>query len=1036
MRAPTDMPRRRRRTSGRGRVLIVVAIVVLFLLITSLRGVARFYTDYLWFQNLHLGSVFTGILGAKIALAAIFTLIFFVLCFVSLTVADRTAPAFRPAGPEDELLTRYHEFVEPRAWMVRAGVSLLFGLIAGVGQSNLWQEWILFTHSQSFGIKDATFHTDVGFYVFKLPFLIQVEQWLFDALIIILLITLVADYLNGGIRPQSPLQRVTPQVKAHVSVLLAGLALVKALDYWLARYSLTFSTRGYVQGATYADVHASLPALYLLLFIALLSCGLFIYNIWQRGWVVPAVAVGLWAFVGIIAGTAYPAFIEAVRVKPSESSREAPYISNNIVATRQGMGLDHVVQRNFNDNSNKTIATQTIQDESGVINNIPLLDPTVVADTFRKQQGYLAYTTFHSLVSDRYRITGLDGKVTETQVVVSSRDLNLSQAPSQSWEGQHILYTHGYSLALAPANSVTTTGDPNYLIKNVPTDITRSAIQASLTKPQVYFSLDQSGYAIVDSSKESEVDYLNANGSQSTSSYSGSGGVSLDSWIRRAAFALRFGDWNPLISSYVTPGSKILYNRDVRARVQTLAPFLSWDSDPYPVLVNGKIYYIIDGYTTSNHYPNAQTADTDDLDPSSGLNKTFNYARNSVKAVVDAYDGSVTMYVVNQSDPIIRAYEAAFPKLFNEGQVPSGIKDHFRYPEDLFTVQTNMWGSYHIDDPQAFYGQTAGWSIAQDPGNTVVNPSQTSTINQAGQTVTSKEQRVKPYYAILKLPGESQQSFMLFRSFVPFSEDDTKKTLSAFMVAKSDNFNDDYGQLVSYQVPSDQSVPGPALVGAAISADKDVSVVTTPLNQQGSQVTWGTLVLYPDRRVAALRAAAVRGRPGWDVGQRGAGRGGRLRGPDQHPADPAAGLAEAVSERPGQRAAERGPAPGPASADLDHRAGGPGIVDHHDGADVVVINGFDDHHHTRDRAQEPDGRAAADDGVEPVEPGQGRPDQELHDRDVRRDELPEHGEPGRPVHRPGPVAGERGGHHDHVRDVELGARARFGYRVGAFGGRC
>ncbi len=877
MRAPTDMPRRRRRTSNRGRILLLVGVVVLFLLITSLRGLARFYTDYLWFENLHLSSVFTGILGAKVALAVTFTLAFFVMCFISLTVADRLAPTFRPTGPEDELLTRYHDFVEPRAWLVRGAVSLLFGLIAGVGQSNLWQQWILFTNAKSFGIKDATFHTDVGFYVFRLPFLVNVTQWLFDSLIIILLITLVASYLNGGIRPQSPLQRVTPQVKAHVSVLLAAMALVKAFDYWLARYSLTFSSRGYVQGATYADVHASLPALELLLIIALLSCGLFIYNIWQRGWVVPAVAVGLWAFVGIIAGTAYPAFIEAVRVKPSESTREAPYIHNNIVATRQALGLNHVVQRTFVDNSNETVASQTITNETGVINNIPLLDPSVVTDTFNKQQGYLAYTKFNtlpagatypSLASDRYRITGADGKITETQVVDASRDLNLGQAPSQSWEGQHILYTHGYGVALAPANSVTSTGSPDYLIKNVPTDITRSAIKATMTKPQVYFSLDQSGYAIVDSSKESEVDYLNANGSQSTSSYAGTGGVALNSWIKRAAFALRFGDWNPLISSYVTPGSKILYVRDVQARVQALAPFLSFDSNPYPVLVDGRIYYIVDGYTTSDHYPNAQTADTTGLTGASGLDKTFNYARNSVKAVVDAYDGSVTLYVVDQKDPIIRAYESAFPKLFDHSQAPASIKDHFRYPPDLFSVQTNTWGRYHIDDPQAFYGQTAGWSIAQDPGKSVTNPQQTTQFNQAGQQVQTKEARVSPYYSILKLPGESQQSFMLFRSFVPFSEDDTKKTLSAFMVAKSDNFNDDYGQLVSYQVPSDESVPGPAIVGADISSNKFVSGVTTPLNQQGSNVTWGQMVLYPiDESLLYVRPLYVSAQGGTEVPQ-------------------------------------------------------------------------------------------------------------------------------------------------------------------------
>jgi uncharacterized membrane protein (UPF0182 family) len=839
------MPRRRRRTSSRGRVLLVVAIVVLFLLITSLRGVASFYTDYLWFDNLGLSSVFTGILSAKVALGTIFTLTFAVLCFVSLTVADRTAPTFRPAGPEDELLTRYHDFVAPRQWLVRGVVSLFFGLIAGVGQSSLWQQWILFTHAQKFGVKDATFHTDVGFYVFKLPFLIGVEQWLFDSLIIILLITLVADYLNGGIRPQSALQRVTPQVKAHVSVILAALALVKAVDYYLARYSLTFSSRGYVQGATYADVHASLPALELLLFIALLSCGLFIYNIWQRGWVLPAVAVGLWAFIGIIAGTAYPAFIESVRVKPSESTREAPYIKNNILASRQGMNLNDVLTKPYTDNNDVKQATQDVVDNKQQLLNIPLLDKDVVTDTYQKLQGYLAYTTFNSLVTDRYRITGANGENTETQVVTSSRDLNLSQASSQTWEGQHILYTHGYGVALAPSNAVTSSGEPNFLIYNVPTSVNTAAINVDLKTPQVYFTLGQSGYAVVDSSKEQEVDYLNKNGSQSSSSYTGTGGVALNSWVKRAAFALRFGDWNPIISSYVTPGSKILYVRDVQQRVQAVAPFLSWDSDPYPVLVDGKIEYIIDGYTTTNHYPNAQTADTTNLSNYGIGGKSFNYVRNSVKAVVDTYNGNVTIYVVDKKDPIIKAYVSAFPKLFDEGSIPQSIQDHFRYPEDLFTVQTNMWGRYHITDPQSFYSQTAGWSVAQDPGHDVQNPQQGTTTNQQGQTSTVKEQRVDPYYAMMKLPGDSAPSFQLFRSFVPFSQDDSKKTLTAFMTAESDVDTGNYGQLTVYQIPSDVLPDGPAIVGSNISSNSAVSQITSLLNQHGSTVTWGNLTVYP-----------------------------------------------------------------------------------------------------------------------------------------------------------------------------------------------
>ncbi len=341
MRVPTDMPKRRR-SSGRGRIIIIAVVVIGFVLITSLRGVAGFWTDYLWFDSLGLSSVFTGILGAKLALGAIFTGVFFLLAFASLTIADRLAPKNRVLGPEDELLNRYHAVVDRRATLVRAGVSLLLGLVAGVGMSSEWNQWMLFTNGGDFGVKDQTFQTDVGFYVFKLPFYSSVVNWLFAAGVIILLITVVAHYLNGGIRLQAPVQRVTPQVKAHLSVLLGLLALVKAADYWLQRYELTFSTRGAVDGATYTDVKAQLPAIYLLLFIALLSFGLFIFNIRRRGWVLPVVAVGLWALVSVVAGVAYPAFIQRFRVEPEESSKESPYIQHNIEATRAALGLDNV----------------------------------------------------------------------------------------------------------------------------------------------------------------------------------------------------------------------------------------------------------------------------------------------------------------------------------------------------------------------------------------------------------------------------------------------------------------------------------------------------------------------------------------------------------------------------------------------------------------------------------------------------------------------------------------------------------------------
>ena len=358
MRAPSDMPPprrpRKRRLSPRGRVILILVAVGLFVLITSLRGIAGFYTDYLWFESLGNEDTFRTILGAKASLALIFIGVFFVLCYVNLVIADRIAPRFRPMGPEEELLRRYHEIVDERSGRVRVGVCLLFALIAGAGVSSQWNDWLLFTNRVDFGIQDPQFHTDIGFYVFQLPFLSFVVSWLFAALAIILIVTTVAHYLNGGIRVQNPGPRVTPQVKAHISVLLALLALVKIADYWLQRYELTLSTRGTVDGALFTDVKAQLPATYLLLMIAGLSVVLLIVNIWRRGWVLPVLAVGLWGFVAVVVGGIYPSVIQNLRVEPAESSREAPYIERNIEATRAAMGLDAVSTRPFDYNEDLT----------------------------------------------------------------------------------------------------------------------------------------------------------------------------------------------------------------------------------------------------------------------------------------------------------------------------------------------------------------------------------------------------------------------------------------------------------------------------------------------------------------------------------------------------------------------------------------------------------------------------------------------------------------------------------------------------------
>ena len=833
MRVPSDMPRPRRAGIGsRGRIGLVLAAIALFILITSLRGIAGFYTDLLWFESLGYRGVFTGVLGAKVSLTVLFTLIFFAVLWVNLFIADRLAPRFRPMGPEEEMIERYHELIGNRTVLVRTAVSLLFGIIAGAGVGGKWRDWLLFTHAQKFGIKDAQFHTDAGFYVFKLPFLQFLVSWAFASTIVVLIVTAVAHYLNGGIRVQTAAQRVTPQVKAHLSVLLGMLAVIKACGYYLQRYQLQFSTRGTVNGATYTDVKAQLPALQLLLLISLAAVVLFIVNIWRRGWVLPVLAVGLWGFVAVVMGGIYPAIVQRFSVQPSESSKEAPYIKRNIAATRQAMNLSgpHVATKQFS--ATDDLDSAQLADNQATVKNIRLWDPQQMKLTYQQLQGLRPFYAINDVDVDRYKIDG------ETrQVMISARDLDTSGVQQSSWEARHLTYTHGYAAVAAPSNAKDDDGRPSFLLDNIPPQTDQAALM--LQQPGIYIGTGQSGYKVVNSGRK-EIDYQGKD--TQLTQYKGKDGVKIGNYVRRAAFALRFADFNILISGNVEPQSKILLLRDVRERVSHLAPFLSFDADPYAVIVDGRVKWIIDGYTTTSKFPNAQHADTSSLPNGSGLHGSFNYVRNSVKAVVDAYDGTTTFYVVDDHDPILKAYRSAFPKLFTDGsKVPDELRAHFRYAEDLFRVQTNMWGRYHIDNADDFYNQNDAWTVAQEPST----PSgATPTTSNTGQStgVTTQSDRIDPYYLLMRLPGEQKESFLLLRPFVPASGD-TKKQLTAFMVAKSDP--GDYGQLETFVMPRSDLPDGPGIAAGTMQQDEAVSQLETLLGQAGSDLLYGNLILVP-----------------------------------------------------------------------------------------------------------------------------------------------------------------------------------------------
>ncbi|MGH9155853.1 MAG: UPF0182 family protein [Acidimicrobiales bacterium] len=829
MRAPTDMPRRGRSQSGRLVVLFIGA--ALLFLIVSIRGIAGFYTDYLWFGELSLTSVWKGVLGAKLGLGLIFTVIFFVLLWVNLTIADLLAPTFRPVGPEEQLVERYHELVGAHTGLVRAAVAGLFALIAGPSVAAHWNDWLLLRNRVPFGIRDPQFGRDIGFYVFQLPFLKFVVDWLFASVVIVVGVVAVAHYLNGGIRFQTPLQKVTPQVKAHLSVLLALLALLRAGGYVLQRFELLFSNTGVVQGAGYTDVNARLPGLNLLVVISLFAFALLLFNILRRGWVLPVIAVGLWALVAVVVGAAIPTAVQKFQVQPTESTKELPYIQRNIAATRTAFSLQ-ATEVAFEANDNLDAAK--LAENEATIRNARLWDPAVIGTTYERLQTVRNFYQFNDVDVDRYEIDGRP-----TQVLISARELNSEGVPSASWVNRHLVYTHGYGAVVTPSSGVTSDGKPALRLKDLPPE----GLPALDKQPSLYYGQGVADYAIVNT-KQKEIDYTEADGTSHTTTYTGGGGVKMDSVLRRAALALRFGDLNPFISSFVTTDSRAMYVRDIDERVRKLAPFLRYDADPYPVITDGRIVWVYDAYTVTDRYPYSQQADTTRLGARSGLNLGFNYVRNSVKVVIDAYSGQMTLYVVDAGDPIVKAYQKAFPKLFTpESKAPADLKAHFRYPEDLFRVQTDMFGLYHITRPSDFYNRTDTWDIAQKPG-AVAGTAPVAQVpdGQGGSTtvtVRAREERMEPYYLLMRLPDEEREQLILLQPFVPFSRDDTAKILTGFMVAKSDR------SLKAYTMPRSRPVDGPALVNARINQETEVSEQRTLLGKEGSQVELGNLLALP-----------------------------------------------------------------------------------------------------------------------------------------------------------------------------------------------
>ena len=815
-------PRQRRKLGPAGLTAIAFAVIVVIFL-----SLSSFYADLLWFRSVSFTEVWRTTLTTKIELFIIFGLIssLFITAFV--IFAYRTRPVYAPV--EIDNLERYRGQIEPIRKTVIAAIAFGLFYFAGSSGSRLWETWLQFKNATPFGVKDAQFGKDISFYAFKLPMYQSLLSWAISIVVLTLLISAGVHYLYGVIRPQVREDRTTVAARVQLSVLLGALVLLKAVAYWLDRYNLALKQGKLITGLAYTDVNATLPAKAILAGIAVICALLFFANIVRRSWVLPAAGTALLGISSLLIAGVYPSFIQQFTVKPSESSKEAPYIQRNIDATRAAYGLSNVTVQDYQAVSS-TAAGQLANDAS-TISNIRLIDPNVVSATFRQLQQIKPYYTFpDSLDVDRYTV---NGKSRDT--IVAVRELNIAGNPVRNWINDHLVYTHGFGFVGAYANTVDADGKPSFSVGNIPPTNGLGKFE-----PRIYFGENVPDYSIIGGAKNSaptELDYpddTSSNG-QKNYTYTGTGGVPMGSMLTRILFAVKYKEQRIVLSNLINSDSKILFNRDPSVRVQKVAPWLTLDGNPYPAIVNGKVLWIIDGYTTSAGYPyskftnlatatsNSVTAATNSVAPLA--DKNVNYIRNSVKATVDAYDGTVTLYQWDTSDPVLKTWSKAFPGTVKpKSEISKALLQHIRYPADIFEVQRDVLGTYHVTTAGAFYGGQDFWRIPSDPSSLGAN---------AGAQ--------PPLYQTMKLPGGKTQDFSLSTAFVPRGG---RQNLTALAVVNSDA-GPNYGKMTVLQLPRSTNIPGPSQVASNFEAKPDVAQALSLLRQGGSDVVLGNLLTLP-----------------------------------------------------------------------------------------------------------------------------------------------------------------------------------------------
>jgi uncharacterized protein len=822
---------------------LVLTLIVMAVLLIGFRLFAGIWTEKLWFSSVHYGDVFQKLLWTKIAMFFVFGALMGLAVGGNLWIAYRLRPSFRANSPEQANLDRYREVITPIRRILVVSVSIVFALFAGASATGHWRLFMLWRHRQDFGKTDAYFHKDIGFYVFTLPWLHWVVDFAITALIIGLIAAVVVHYVYGGIRLQARADKVSGPAQAQISVLLGVLVLLKGADYYLDRFDLTSSSGRLITGMTYSRDHAMLPAKNILMAIAVICALLFFANVVRRTWTLPSVGLALFALSAVLLGMLWPALVQNFQVKPDEPDKESSYIGKNIEATRAAYDLDDTDVTPYT--AKTTLNAQQLAVDAASLPGIRLLDPSLVSSTFDQLQQVRGYYSVPAVLDvDRYEV---DGR--ERDMVVAARELHLDGLPDaqKKWANEHTVYTHGYGMIAAYGNQRDAADKPVTNNNGVPvwaeTDIPPEGVLTSANppngyRPQIYFGENSPQYSIVGKpkgGKDVELDVpqgAGTPGSSKTSTYDGKDGVGVGSLFRKLLYATKYGEPNFVLSSRVHSDSKVLYNRSPRERVQKVAPWLTVDNDALPAVVDGKIVWILDGYTTTDRYPlsekkSFQEMTSDAINPRTAYatlpTDQINYMRNAVKAVVDAYDGTVKLYAWDTDDPILKAWEEIFPGVVKpKSDIPDDLLAHFRYPEDMFKVQRSLLAEYHVTDPKTFYEGNDKWEIPEDPNSPT---------------------RKQPAYRLSVADGASKQPvFSLTSVFVPAK----KQNLSAFMSVGADAADPStYGKFQILRLPDTNQVSGPSQIASQFSNDPSVAAAVRNFKQNDAKVVYGNLLTLP-----------------------------------------------------------------------------------------------------------------------------------------------------------------------------------------------